>query len=226
MYELPSAVQRRHVDDLPAFGTVEEWQGRCRFLASSWQGRGRERHGNGMGMAWYIESGFTVVMGDFEFDIELLLFLVGARPLLWVKTDDIYKDRIENKKIWKEVCIKTLKLYKFKKHICRILPVYETQLIAIYTNIYFLILYNLLFIFWSFAREQLQHLLENNQPHYSLNFSLFTPSHVLIVHQIHFHTNHCRGVLKLITISVSNKLVQNNTGRNNVYCKAGTDVTR
>jgi hypothetical protein len=27
MCELESAVQRRHVDDLPAFGTIGEWQG-------------------------------------------------------------------------------------------------------------------------------------------------------------------------------------------------------
>jgi hypothetical protein len=50
--ELASAVQRRHVGYLPAFGTVGEWQGRDRFVAGSWQGRGRgtvwDRHGNGM----------------------------------------------------------------------------------------------------------------------------------------------------------------------------------
>jgi hypothetical protein len=76
-----------------------------RVVAGSWQARGKVEAGNDMGMAWYIESGFTVVVGDFEFDIELLLSLVGARPVLWVKTDDIYKNRIENKKTWKEVCI-------------------------------------------------------------------------------------------------------------------------
>jgi len=34
------------------------------------------------------------------------------------------------------------------------------------------------------ARKQLQHLLDNNQLLYSLQFSLLTP-HVLIVHQVH-----------------------------------------
>jgi hypothetical protein len=38
-------------------------------------------------------------MGDFEFDIDLLISLVGD------KTDDIYKDRNETKKAWREVCI-------------------------------------------------------------------------------------------------------------------------
>ena len=44
-------------------------------------------------------------MGDFEFDIDLLISLVEARPVLWDKTDDIYKDRNETKKAWREVCI-------------------------------------------------------------------------------------------------------------------------
>jgi hypothetical protein len=43
-------------------------------------------------------------MGDFEFNINLLISLVEARPL-WDKTDDIYKDRNETKKAWREVCI-------------------------------------------------------------------------------------------------------------------------
>jgi len=34
-------------------------------------------------------------MGDFEFDIDLLMSLVEARPALWDKTDDIYKERKE-----------------------------------------------------------------------------------------------------------------------------------
>jgi len=37
-------------------------------------------------------------MGDYELDIELLISVVNARPVLWDKTDDIYKDRIETKK--------------------------------------------------------------------------------------------------------------------------------
>jgi len=47
----------------------------------------------------------VVKMGDFEFDIVLLLSLVEARPVLWDKTDDIYKDRNETIKEWREVCI-------------------------------------------------------------------------------------------------------------------------
>ena len=46
-----------------------------------------------------------VKMGDFELDIELLISLVDARPVMWDKTDDIYKRRIEAKKAWREVCI-------------------------------------------------------------------------------------------------------------------------
>jgi len=30
---------------------------------------------------------------------------VEARPVLWDKTDDIYKDRNETKKAWADVCI-------------------------------------------------------------------------------------------------------------------------
>jgi len=47
----------------------------------------------------------VVKMGDFDFDIELLIFLVDARPVLWDKTDDIYKDRIEIKNAWREVYV-------------------------------------------------------------------------------------------------------------------------
>jgi hypothetical protein len=47
----------------------------------------------------------VVKMGDFELDTDLLIYLVKARPVLWDKTDDIYKDRNEMKKAWREVCI-------------------------------------------------------------------------------------------------------------------------
>ena len=46
-----------------------------------------------------------VKMSDFEFDTDLLISLVEARPVLWDKTDDIYKDRNETKKAWLEVFI-------------------------------------------------------------------------------------------------------------------------
>lgn len=38
-------------------------------------------------------------------DVDLLIVLLEARPVLWDKTSKIYKDRIETKKAWKEVCI-------------------------------------------------------------------------------------------------------------------------
>ena len=39
-----------------------------------------------------------VKMGDFDFDRELLVSLADARPVLWDKTGDIYKDRNETKR--------------------------------------------------------------------------------------------------------------------------------
>jgi hypothetical protein len=44
-------------------------------------------------------------MGDFEFYTELLISLVEARPVLWDRTDGIYKDTNKTKKAWREVCI-------------------------------------------------------------------------------------------------------------------------
>jgi len=56
--------------------------------------------------AEYSNSGLPgVKKGDFEFDTDLLISVVEARPVLWDKTDDIYKDRKETKKAWKEACI-------------------------------------------------------------------------------------------------------------------------
>ncbi|XP_068082562.1 uncharacterized protein [Anabrus simplex] len=43
-------------------------------------------------------------MEDVEIDIELLISLVEARPVLWDKSSDIYKDRDGTRKGWKEVC--------------------------------------------------------------------------------------------------------------------------
>jgi hypothetical protein len=37
----------------------------------------------------------VVNMGNFEFDIELLISLVDARPVLWVKTDDFIKVKVK-----------------------------------------------------------------------------------------------------------------------------------
>jgi len=54
----------------------------------------------------YWNSSLPVVkIGDFMFSIELLISLVEARPVLWDRTDDIYKDRNETKKAWREVYI-------------------------------------------------------------------------------------------------------------------------
>jgi len=41
---------------------------------------------------------------DFEFDKDLLISLLEPRPVFWDKTDDIYKDRNEKKKAWRDVC--------------------------------------------------------------------------------------------------------------------------
>jgi hypothetical protein len=47
----------------------------------------------------------VVKTGDFDFGFDLLISVVEARPVLWVKTDDIYKDRNETKEAWRKVCI-------------------------------------------------------------------------------------------------------------------------
>jgi len=44
-------------------------------------------------------------IGDFELDIELLISLVDARPVLWDKKDDVCKDRIETKKARRDICL-------------------------------------------------------------------------------------------------------------------------
>ncbi|XP_063592448.1 uncharacterized protein LOC134769612 [Penaeus indicus] len=43
-------------------------------------------------------------MGE-EIDTERLISLVQERPVLWDKTEDIYKDRNATKNAWKEVCM-------------------------------------------------------------------------------------------------------------------------
>ena len=89
----------------------------------------------------------------------------------------------------------------------------------------FFILYNVLFIFFTFARELLQHLLENNQLLYPLRCSLLTPTYWLSIRYI-FKTSNCHSDLKIITISFANKIVQNNTDLKNIHCKVGTDIKR
>ena len=42
---------------------------------------------------------------DFELDVELSVSLVECRPILWDKTDDIYKQRNETKMAWGGMCI-------------------------------------------------------------------------------------------------------------------------
>ena len=39
-------------------------------------------------------------MSDFELEIQLLIFLVEARGMMWDKRSDIYKDRNETKTVW------------------------------------------------------------------------------------------------------------------------------
>lgn len=39
-----------------------------------------------------------------EIDAELLICLVEARPVLWDKTLDIFKDRNKTRDAWREVC--------------------------------------------------------------------------------------------------------------------------
>jgi len=122
-------------------------------------------------------------MGDFEFDIDLLISL----PVLWDKTDDVYKDRNETKKAWREVFVCLQEDFEslgdaqknaFGEYCHNLLKTADLN------SNYFFIICILLFIFLTFARKQFQHLLENNQLLYSLHCSLLAP-HVMIVHQVH-----------------------------------------
>jgi hypothetical protein len=65
-------------------------------------------------------------MGDIEFDIDLLMSLVEARPVLWDKADDIYKDRNGTKKARRGVCICLQEDFvvqvDVKKRFCWVLP--------------------------------------------------------------------------------------------------------
>ena len=79
--------------------------------------------------------------------------------------------------------------------------------------------------FWHLPGNSFQHLLENNQLRYSLHCSLLTP-HVWIVRQVHLQDQYCQSIFKLITISLANKIVQNNTGLNNDNFKVRTDIKR
>lgn len=40
-----------------------------------------------------------------DIDAEILITLVEARPVLWDKSLDVYKDRIATKNGWREVCL-------------------------------------------------------------------------------------------------------------------------
>lgn len=40
-----------------------------------------------------------------ELDAEILISLIEAKPVLWDKTLDIYKDRIATKNAWGDVCL-------------------------------------------------------------------------------------------------------------------------
>ena len=47
-------------------------------------------------------------MGDTGFDSEVLIALVEARPVLWDKFLDRYKDRNARRNAWYEVCTELL----------------------------------------------------------------------------------------------------------------------
>ena len=81
----------------------------------------------------------------------------------------------------------------------------------IQTSSIFLILCTLMFVFFTFVRKQLQHLLENNQLLYSLHCLLLT-SHVLIAIQVHLQDQSLSKLLQIKTICLANKIVQNKTG--------------
>jgi len=65
-------------------------------------------------------------MGDFEFDIDLLISLVEARPVLWNKTDDIYKDKRNEKGVERSLCLSSGRHRssrgRSKKRFCWVLP--------------------------------------------------------------------------------------------------------
>jgi hypothetical protein len=46
-----------------------------------------------------------VKMSVIDINKELLIALVEERPVLWDKSDDIYKDRDATRKAWNEVCL-------------------------------------------------------------------------------------------------------------------------
>jgi hypothetical protein len=67
MCELASAVQKRHVGDLPAVGTVGEWQGSGRVVVGQWQDSGRavagQWQGSGGAVAGQWQGSGRVVAG-------------------------------------------------------------------------------------------------------------------------------------------------------------------
>ena len=165
-------------------------------------------------------------MGEFEFEIELLISLVEARPVLWNKTVDIYKDRNETKKAGRELCIYLQEnfetLVDVKKRFWWVLPYFIEQswLKFIQTCVFF-ILCTLLFTFLTSARNELQRLLENSY-FIPCIVRCYLPTYWLSIR----HISHYQRVFELMTISLANKIVQNNTGLNNDDCKFRTDIKR
>jgi len=51
-----------------------------------------------------------VKIGDFDFDIELLISLVEARPVLCDKMDDMYKDKRNEKGIDRSLYVSSRRL--------------------------------------------------------------------------------------------------------------------
>jgi len=56
-------------------------------------------------------------MGDFEFDVGLLISLVEARPVLRDRTDDIYRDRNEKKRksMERSLCLSSRRLENHRR---------------------------------------------------------------------------------------------------------------
>jgi hypothetical protein len=79
-------------------------------------------------------------MDDFELDVDLLIFLVEARPVLWDKTHDIYNDRNATKKALREICICLQEGFEAledakKAHLVSTAMIYWTRLIAVHKNL-------------------------------------------------------------------------------------------
>ena len=104
----------------------------------------------------------TRVFQWWRFDIELSISLVEASPVLWDKTDGIYKDWIETRNEWAEVCTCLQEDFEAlgevkKKLLVSIAVIYWTQLIEMHTNLPSFIVCSQMFTFLTFAKEIIVH---------------------------------------------------------------------